>query len=226
MNWKPGSNILLLTSVIAALGVGRAMAGSGGENMLLVVNPSDPASLQIANAYAAFRDIPAKNIVYITPPSDYQNNGASISQAEVMADYLTPIAAAISARGLTNQINYIGTIGQPVSYTINADPGLSATVANSMSYALSLLTPLTNGSGLTLQDAISHLMGLPCTCRRRGSTRIRQTYRSATIRRLRTPPRIPPPFFRRLAATLTSTHSITWPVRSATRGPTATRPRR
>jgi autotransporter-associated beta strand protein len=159
MNWKPGSNILFLITVFTGLGVGRAMAGSGGENMLLVVNPSDPASLQIANAYAALRDIPANNIVYITPPSDYHNDGQPISQAEVMSDYLNPISAAISARGLTNQINYIGTIGQPVSYFINADPGLPDTYANSMSYALSLLTPLTNGSGLTLQDAISHAYG-------------------------------------------------------------------
>ena len=147
--------------VVAALAIamclcGSAFAGGGAENMLLVVNPSDPSSLQIANAYAALRDIPANNILYITPPSDYHNNGQPISQTEVVNDYLNPIAADISARGLTNQINYIGTIGQPVSYAIAPEPGLVYTNANSMAYALSLLTPLTNGSGLTLQGATSY----------------------------------------------------------------------
>ncbi len=121
--------------------------------MLLVVNPDDPSSLQIANAYAALRDIPASNILFIAPPSDYQNNGVPISQAEAMNTYLTPIAAAISARGLSNQIDYIGMIGGATCYSITAQASTPATTANSLNFALSLLTPLTDGSGLTLQNA-------------------------------------------------------------------------
>jgi hypothetical protein len=71
----------------------------GGENMLLVVNPNDPASLQIANAYAGLRHIPASNMLFIAPPSDYINNGAPITQTEHTNTYLTPIAAPIAARG-------------------------------------------------------------------------------------------------------------------------------
>ena len=63
--------LILLSSCLVA---GQAIAGGGGENMLLVVNPNDPASLQIANAYAALRDIPANNILFITPPSGYHND--------------------------------------------------------------------------------------------------------------------------------------------------------
>ena len=127
--------------------------------MLLVVNPNDPASLQIANAYAALRDIPSSNIVYLAPPPDYNNDGSPIPQSEVVPYYLTPISNAIASRGLGGQINYIGTIGQAVSYSIDADSGIPSTTANSLSYALSLLTPLTNGSGLTLQNATSHYQG-------------------------------------------------------------------
>lgn len=134
---------------------GPAFGGGGGENMLLVVNPNDSASLQIANAYAALRDIPASNIL-LAPPPDYNNDGNPIAQSEVAPYYLTPISNAISSRVLGGQINYIGTIGQAVSYSINADSSLPYTTANSLSYALSLLTPLTNGSGLTLQGAVSH----------------------------------------------------------------------
>lgn len=55
----------LIVVVCFLAGVEKAHAGGGGENMLLVVNPNDPASLQIANAYAALRDIPANNLLYI-----------------------------------------------------------------------------------------------------------------------------------------------------------------
>ncbi len=147
--------------MLVCFAAGRAMAGGGGENMLLVVNPSDPSSLAIANAYAALRDIPSKNILFIAPPAYYQNNGGPISPLDVMNDYLTPIAAAISARGLTNQINYIGTIGQPTCYNITPQPGTPLTTANSLNYALDLLTPLTNGSGLTLQNATYEYPGGP-----------------------------------------------------------------
>jgi autotransporter-associated beta strand protein len=150
-----------LIAVLACFGGGRAMAGGGGENMLLVVNPNDPSSLQIANAYAALRDIPSNNILFIAPPAGYQNNGAPIAQAAVMNTYLTPIAAAIAARGLTNQIDYIGTIGQATCYSIIPQPGTPYTGANSLNYALDLLTPLTDGSGLTLQNATYEYPGGP-----------------------------------------------------------------
>ncbi len=101
-----------------------AQGGGGGENMLLVVNPNDPSALQIANAYAAFRDIPANNILFLAPPPDYVNSSGvpqPIAQSEVVPDYLTPIASAISSRGLSGQINYIGTIGEAVSYSITPE---------------------------------------------------------------------------------------------------------
>ena len=69
--------------------------------------------------------------------------------------YLTPIAEHIAARGLTNQIDYIGTIGQATCYSITPQSNTPDTTANSLNYALDLLTPLTNGSGLTLQNATS-----------------------------------------------------------------------
>ena len=147
---------LLARFVLAAaccLGGGAAAcAGGGGENMLLVVNPNDPSSLQIANAYAALRDIPASNILFIAPPS--ANIALAITTTQAMSLYVNPIANYIaSTPGLAGQINYIGTIGEPTSYTIAPQASTLSTTANSLNYALDLLTPLTNGSGLTLQNA-------------------------------------------------------------------------
>ncbi len=149
---------LLATLTVFLFFCNAALGGGGGENMLLVVNPNDPSALQIANAYAALRDIPANNILFLAPPADYLGaNGAPqpIAQAEVVPDCLAPIASAISSRGLSGQINYIGTIGEAVSYSITPNGLLTYTNANSLNYAISLLTPLTDGSGLTLQGAAS-----------------------------------------------------------------------
>ncbi len=155
MGFKTRGDIAVLITVLGSLCfAGRAIAGGGGENMLLVVNPNDPNALQVANAYASLRDIPSSNILFITPPPDYNNNlGNPISQSEVKNTYLTPIAAAISARGLENQIDYIGTIGEATCYSITPQTNTPDTNANSLNYALDLLTPLTDGSGLTLQSA-------------------------------------------------------------------------
>ena len=113
---------LLLSMLIAsALGfwILPAYAGGGGENLLLVVNPNDEPSLRIANAYIAARHIPANNVLYLVPPS--AGGGGTyeiaITEAEFDAYYLTPIYNAIAARGLINQIDYIGTLGQP--HTVN-----------------------------------------------------------------------------------------------------------
>ena len=72
-------------------------------------------------------DIPSSYIfVSITPPSDYHNDGNPISQSEFHTNtYLTSgtagITYAISSRGLTNQIDYIGTIGQAVTHILTGD---------------------------------------------------------------------------------------------------------
>jgi autotransporter-associated beta strand protein len=153
----------LLGVLVCLGGAGRGIAGGGGENMLLVVNPNDPASLQIANAYAALRDIPSNNILFLAPPSDYRNDGQPISQAEVYSYYLSPIANAITSRGLTNQVDYIGSIGQATCYSITPQFFTSSTTANSLNYALGLLTPLTNGSGLTLQGATYKYLSGPAS---------------------------------------------------------------
>ncbi len=162
MDMRTIGKIGILITVLGSFAFAeQARAGGGGENMLLVVNPNDPNALQIANAYATLRDIPTNNILFITPPPDYNNNlGNPISQTEVMNTYLTPIASAISARGLGNQIDYIGTVGEATCYSIIPQANTPDTNANSLNYALDLLTPLTDGSALTLQNATySHPYG-------------------------------------------------------------------
>ena len=56
----------------AALAASSARAGGTPENAILVVDPSNPESLYVANYYRAARDLPSVNIVYMSPtPATY-----------------------------------------------------------------------------------------------------------------------------------------------------------
>lgn len=127
-------------------------AAGGGENILLIVNPSDEPSLRIANAYVNARNIPTNNILYIDP-----TNGKGVpiylSEASFTSLYQVPILAAITARGLTNQIDYIGTIGQPTTISASYLSG-----STSKSYMISFhdcLNHLTQfQNGMTMRSVI------------------------------------------------------------------------
>ena len=151
---KAISAIVSLITVLGCLGVaGRAIAGGGGENMLLVVNPNDPASLQIANAYAALRDIPANNILFIAPPADYQQQRQP-DLASGSHQHLSDADRQGHLRPRIDEPDQLHRHDRPGHLLLRSPPSRHAdTNANSLNYALDLLTPLTNGSGLTLQNA-------------------------------------------------------------------------
>jgi uncharacterized protein (TIGR03790 family) len=122
-----------------------AHAGGGGENMLLIVNPSDEPSLRIANAYVQGRHIPVNNIVYVTPINVQGFTYLSISGSGAQSfgtAYQTSILSTISSRGLSNQIDYIGTLGQP--HAVNAGNGMVSFPA-----CVNQLTQFQNGMAVT-----------------------------------------------------------------------------
>lgn len=130
---KGGSSLALVAVGLLWVALRSALAGGGGENMLLVVNPNDEPSLRIANAYVKARNIPINNIIYITSP------GIGITESDFTTRYRTPILDAIASRGLTNQIDYIGTIGSPHTLSTATGKGLS------FHDCLNHLTQLQNG---------------------------------------------------------------------------------
>ena len=55
-----------ILAVLACLaGAGRAAAGGGPQNVMLVVNGRSPGSKQVANHYVRLRNLPASNVVYL-----------------------------------------------------------------------------------------------------------------------------------------------------------------
>lgn len=61
-------------AILAAIGLLPTLARAGGtpENAILIVDPTNPESLYVANYYREKRDIPAGNLVYMSPtPASY-----------------------------------------------------------------------------------------------------------------------------------------------------------
>ncbi len=97
----------LLVTIGVVLGVccgePPALAGGGPENVFLVVNSRSWASQTVANHFIALRKIPPGNVLYL----DWSGSNDVISVDAFRKDILNPILAAVDARGLTRQIDYI-----------------------------------------------------------------------------------------------------------------------
>lgn len=124
-----------------------AHAGGGGQNMLLLVDPSNEASLRIANAYAAARAIPDRNIMFIETPRGVGYSLNNINVSSYTSLYRDAVPAAIAARGLNTQIDYIGTVGTPhaVSGSAPNSSGGNTTIKQSFNYMMSTNTQFSDG---------------------------------------------------------------------------------
>lgn len=91
------------------------------QDLLLLVNPHDENSIRIANAYQSLRSIPERNIVFLAAPSEGGFTNLSLDSESFMQAYLTPLWAAIQDRGLAQQIDFIGALGQTHSYSTPGD---------------------------------------------------------------------------------------------------------
>lgn len=136
-------------AVGACLWLGSAALGAGGgQNVLLVVNSADENALRVANAYVQERGIPFSNVVMIDAPKVHGPYfRTSIGTSDFNTYYRDPIVNAINSRGLDNQIDYIVNIGGPFSVSTPSNGAMS------FSAALSLVTPLANGTLSSLDDA-------------------------------------------------------------------------
>lgn len=131
---------LLLDTVVTPVGV--VLAGGGGQSTLLLVNPDDENSLRVATAYAQIRDIPDRNVVFISIPKYQGIPQYGMSWQYFLDYYKTPLVQTLAARGLTDQIDYIAQVGGPAT----TSSGVSGDGSMSMTHALSILTPVSNGA--------------------------------------------------------------------------------
>ncbi len=74
------------------------------HEVLLLVNRQSPASLLVANTYAAARQIPQQNMVYLDVPESIYGGTATITPEQFTRLIWEPANAAAAARGLEQQI--------------------------------------------------------------------------------------------------------------------------
>jgi hypothetical protein len=86
-------------TISIALPPEAALAGGGPENAVLVVDPSVPESLYVANHYRAARGIPGSNVLYMPPGAvDY----------EQFTDFqLDALLGTLGGRGLDDHVDYV-----------------------------------------------------------------------------------------------------------------------
>lgn len=88
---------------LVALAAAPAGAGGGPENVFLVVNPSSPDSVAIANAWITLRGVPPIN-VFMLP---WEGSRETIPIAKFREEILRPILQAIDGRRLSTQIDHV-----------------------------------------------------------------------------------------------------------------------
>ncbi|MCY2960194.1 MAG: hypothetical protein NTY35_08510 [Planctomycetota bacterium] len=85
----------------AALGLltATALAGGSPENAILIVDPSNPVSLQVANRYRTLRDLPDRNVLYCAPnPGSYAAFQASVKPA---------FLGSLEQLGIEDHVDYV-----------------------------------------------------------------------------------------------------------------------
>jgi hypothetical protein len=78
-----------------------AKAGGGPQNLAVIVNPDDPDSLAVANAYVEMRRIPASNVLYIR----WNAEAPRTSAVQFRERLIKPLLAQLTQRKLAGQIN-------------------------------------------------------------------------------------------------------------------------
>ncbi|NBX30107.1 hypothetical protein EBR04_06660 [bacterium] len=116
---------ILLVSIAWGLAAATARAGGGPENVFLVVNPSSPDSLAVANTFANLRQVPPIN-VFMLP---WTGSEDSVPIGVFRDAILRPVIRAIEARRLATQIDcVVYSCGFPwrVDYVDELTPELRA----------------------------------------------------------------------------------------------------
>ena len=105
---------LLIVPAAVPFTSSTARAGGSPENAILVVDPTNPESLYVANYYKAKRDIPDANVIYMAP-----NPG---SYAQFVASTLNGFQGSLENLRLSDHIDYV-ILPSGSSFYMNA-PGL------------------------------------------------------------------------------------------------------
>jgi uncharacterized protein (TIGR03790 family) len=97
-DWRRPASILLFCALAA-----RLWAGGSGLNVVVVVNSNSAASVQLGNYYCEKRQVPPQNLLR----TSWTGGNIAWQKSDFQSVILTPLLAMLSARQLTNQVDYV-----------------------------------------------------------------------------------------------------------------------
>lgn len=90
-------------------------AGGSGLNVLVVANQHSTNSVQLGNYYCQQRNVPPQNYLRI----NWAGTNTEWTLGDFTTNLLDPVLAALSARQLTNQIDYV-VLSMDIPYRVNS----------------------------------------------------------------------------------------------------------
>ena len=100
----------------------RLWAGGSGLNVAVVVNQSSSNSVQLGNYYCEQRQVPPQNLLR----TSWTNGNIAWQTSDFQSVILNPLLAMLSARQLTNQIDYV-LLCMDFPYRVTATNGANST---------------------------------------------------------------------------------------------------
>ena len=94
--WLTGPLLLCALSL-------RLWAGGSGLNVVVVVNQNSTNSVQLGNYYCEKRQVPPQNLLRASWPG----GNVDWQKSDLQSVILNPLLSMLSARQLTNQIDYV-----------------------------------------------------------------------------------------------------------------------
>lgn len=113
-------------SVVFAVGIARQVYGGGsGLNVVVVVNQSSSNSVELGNYYCEKRQVPPQNVLRTT----WTGGNSQWTTNDFQTVILNPLLSMISARGLTNQIDYV-VFSMDLPFLVADAAGYNSTTAD------------------------------------------------------------------------------------------------
>lgn len=99
-------------------------AGGSGLNVAVVINQSSSNSVELGNYLCERRQVPPQNVLRIT----WAGGPAAWSRAQFESSLRTPLLAALAARQLTNQIDFVA-LSMDIPYRVTDSNGVNSTTS-------------------------------------------------------------------------------------------------
>ena len=125
-HWPRLASLLLFCASTA-----RVWAGGSGLNVVVVVNLNSTNSVQLGNYYCEKRQVPPQNVLR----TSWRGGNVAWQKSDFQAVIVNPLQAMLSARQLTNQVDYV-LLCMDFPYRVENGGSLTISGTNSTTSAL------------------------------------------------------------------------------------------